>query len=418
MSDTSRIRVNLSAVESNVRVLRRIIGPDCLLCPIVKADAYGLGAPPIARHLTAAGADMLAVYTPAQAAELARSAVGGPILVLTPVREMDRIDEAYRLLIRGDLHLTVHDNDHLDNLLQLAERFATVIPLHLEVDTGMSRGGCSPSQAPKIARRIAGHRWLRLAGVSTHFARAGSDARFTGRQMTAIAAVVDKCGPFMPPDCLVHVANTFATLRHRKFHKAMVRVGQAWAGIGFDAVPDAAFSREAAELRPIVTWKSCLVHLKTIDRGSSVGYGSTWTARRRSRIGLVPVGYADGYPMGVAATDDEPKPACVGVEIGTRGDRHFVPVVGQVNMDQITIDLTDLASPHGRRQVTLEPGTVVELIGTDPEAPNHLPNLARIAGTVPHELLCRLNPRVKRIYHAKERYQESPSQVQGSALAV
>ncbi len=407
MSETSRIRVNLSAVESNVRVLRRIIGPDCVLCPIVKADAYGLGAPPVARHLTAAGADMLAVYTPAQAAELARSAVGGPILVLTPVREMDRIDEAYRLLIRGDLHLTVHDGDHLECLVRLAERFATVIPLHLEVDTGMSRGGCSSAQAPKLARRIADHRWLRLAGLSTHFARAGSDARFTSRQLTAFETVVAKCGPLVPPDCLIHAANTFATLRHRKFHKAMVRVGQAWAGIGLDAIPDAGFRREAAELRPILTWKSCLVQLKTIDRGSTVGYGSTWTAQRRSRIGLVPVGYADGYPMGAASTDDEPKPACVGVEIGSRGQRRFVRVVGQVNMDQITIDLTDLASPRGRQQVTLEPGTAVELIGTDTDAPNHLPNLARIAGTVPHELLCRLNPRVKRIYHAKESYQGS-----------
>ena len=81
--------------------------------------------------------------------------MGGPILVLQPVREMERIDEAYRLLIRGDLHLTVHDVAHLDDLQRLAERFATVIPLHLEIDTGMSRGGCSPDEASSIAQRIA-----------------------------------------------------------------------------------------------------------------------------------------------------------------------------------------------------------------------------------------------------------------------
>ena len=114
MTDTSRIRVNLSAVESNLRIVREIVGPDCVICPVVKADGYGLGAAPIAKHLTAAGAGMLAVYTPAQAAELARAALGGPILVLLPVRELARLDEAYRLLIRGDLHLTVHDHPHLD----------------------------------------------------------------------------------------------------------------------------------------------------------------------------------------------------------------------------------------------------------------------------------------------------------------
>ena len=90
MSETSRIRVNLSAVEHNLRVLRGIVGPQCVLCPIIKADGYGLGAAPIARHLKAAGADLLAVYTPTQAAELARAAVGGPILVLSPVRGLHR----------------------------------------------------------------------------------------------------------------------------------------------------------------------------------------------------------------------------------------------------------------------------------------------------------------------------------------
>ena len=123
MGETSGIRINLSAVESNIRVIRDVVGPEPVICPIVKADAYGLGAAPIARHLVAAGAGMLAVYTSGQAATLARSAVGGPILVLQPVREMDRIDEAYRLLIRGDLHLTVHDEEHLDDLGRIVEMF-------------------------------------------------------------------------------------------------------------------------------------------------------------------------------------------------------------------------------------------------------------------------------------------------------
>ncbi|MHC4127950.1 MAG: alanine racemase [Planctomycetota bacterium] len=409
MSDTSRIRVNLSAVEHNVRVVRGIVGPQCVLCPIIKADGYGLGAAPIARHLKAAGADLLAVYTPAQAAELARAAVGGPILVLLPVRGLDRTDEAYRLLIRGDLHLTVHDGEHLGDLLQLAEHFATVIPLHLEIDTGMSRGGCSPEEAPQIVQRIAANRWLRLAGISTHFARAGADARFTDRQLSRFETALDACVPSMPADCLVHAANTLATLRNHRYHKSMVRVGQAWAGFGADAITGGEYRRDAARLRPVLTWRSQIVHVKTIERGTPVGYGSTWTAGRRSRIGLVPVGYADGYPMGAASTDADPRPACVRVDVGSApakgGAGPFVPVVGQVNMDQITIDLTDLAPPRGRRRAAVGPGTAVELIGADPGAPNHLPALARAAGTIPHDVLCRLNPRIRRIYHATERYE-------------
>jgi alanine racemase len=412
MSDTSRIRVNLSAVEQNLRVIRGVVGPQCVVCPIVKADGYGLGAAPIARHLMAGGADMLAVYTPAQAAELAKAAVGGPILVLTPVRDLDRADEAYRLLIRGQLHLTVHDGGHLDDLLRLAERFATVIPLHLDIDTGMSRGGCSPAEAPQIATRVAESRWLHLAGVSTHFARAGSDARFTNRQLSVFNTALEACGPSMPSDCLVHAANTKATLRHRKYHKMMVRVGQAWAGLGAEGIGDAEFRRQGAQLRPVVSWKSRIVQMKTIQRGTPVGYGSTWSAPRRSRIGLVPVGYADGYPMGVASTDAAPKPACLGVEISPTSavdkKRRFVRVVGQVNMDQLTIDLTDLAPPDGRRRALAGLGSVVELIGVEPGAPNHLPTLARVAGTIAHELLCRLSPRIRRIYHATERYDAAP----------
>jgi alanine racemase len=408
MSETSRIRVNLSAVEHNVRVIRAIIGPQCVLCPIIKADGYGLGAAPIARHLKAAGADLLAVYTPAQAAELARAAVGGPILVLGPVRGLERTDEAYRLLIRGDLHLAVHDGEHLDCLLAIAERFATVIPLHLEIDTGMSRGGCAAEEAAEVARRIAEHRWLRLAGVSTHFARAGSDPKFTDRQLARFAKALDACAASMPSDCLVHAANTLATLRHHRYHKTMVRVGQAWAGYGSDRITGGEFRKQAANLRPVVTWRSEIVHVKTIEAGTPVGYGSTWTARRRSRIGLVPVGYADGYPMGAASTDADPKPACVRVDVGPAGSKGathgFVPVVGQVNMDQITIDLTALAPPGGRRRVNVGPGAEVELIGADPTAPNHPAALAAIAETIPHEVLCRLNPRIRRIYHATERY--------------
>ncbi len=411
MSETSRIRINLSAAEHNIRVLRDVVGPEPVICPIVKADAYGLGAAPIARHLVAAGAGMLAVYTSGQAATLARSAIGGPILVLQPVREMDRIDEAYRLLIRGDLHLTVHDEDHLDDLGRIAEQFATIIPLHLEIDSGMTRGGCPPAAATAIAKRISEHRWLRLAGMSTHFARAATDARFTNKQLAVFDAVLKKCGPIIPDDCLVHAANSIATLRHRRYHKTMVRVGQAWAGFGAERLSDGLFRGQAAELRPIITWRSRIIQVKTIERGTSVGYGSRWTAKRRSRIGLVPVGYADGYPMGLAATDDEPKPPCVRVDTGGPDGQGFVRVIGQVNMEQISIDLTDLAPPRHKRAPEIGVGSDVELIGTDPKAPNHVPTLARIAGTVPHQLICSLNPRIERMYHARETYQKKSSVV-------
>lgn len=398
MQDTSQIHVNLTAVEHNLRLLRGIVGPQCGICPVLKADGYGLGATQIAKHLVHAGANMLAVHTLAQAAQLARAAVGGPILVLMPVYEIDRLNEAYRLLICGRLHLSVHDHDHLARLSAIAEQFATVIPLHLEVDTGMSRAGCEPQAVGSLIERIAASRWLRMAGLSTHFANARAPSASTNRQLEIFDGLLEQYQSLLEPECVIHAANTFATLRHQRFHKSMVRVGLAWAGFGPECMSGGVFRIRARELRPVITWTSRLVNVKTIEAGTSVGYGSSWTAARRTRIGLVPVGYADGLPMALGATDRHPKPACLGIDVGGEADGcglQYVPVIGQVNMDQITVDLTDLSGAD-----SIGVGAPVQLIGTDPAAPNHLPTLARSAGTIPHEILCRLSPRIRRVYHA------------------
>jgi alanine racemase len=199
----------------------------------------------------------------------------------------------------------------------------------------------------------------------------------------------------IPQDCRIHIASTFATLRHARFHKTMVRVGLAWAGYGLEWMQGGEIISAAQNLRPIVKWKSRIVQIKRTAENTPIGYGSRWTSRRPSVIGLIPVGYADGYPMGLGSTDRDAKSACVGiVPEGRTKPIGFAPVVGAVNMDQITVDLTDVATGSNELSV----GTAVELISPDLAAPNHLPKLAKLARTIPHELLCRLNPRLKRVF--------------------
>lgn len=169
MPESSIIEINLSAVSHNLAVMRDMVGEGCMLCPVVKADAYGLGAVRIAKRMASSGAEMLAVFSPEQAAALAVAAIDVPVLVLMPVRDFSRGDDLYRMLVSGLLHLTVHDLRHLEELRRLAEKFAAVVPVHLEVDTGMSRGGCLPEEAGEVLRRVATCRSLRLAGVFTHF---------------------------------------------------------------------------------------------------------------------------------------------------------------------------------------------------------------------------------------------------------
>src|SRR5688572_3067912 len=146
MRDASVLQINLGDLDHNVGVLRDMIGPHCDLCAIVKADAYGLGAARIGKRLESAGVDLLAVYTPDQAAELFRAAITSPILVLMPVREIARTDELYRGLVSDRLQLTVHEQGHLSDLIAMTERYGVTISVHVEVDTGMSRGGCSLSE--------------------------------------------------------------------------------------------------------------------------------------------------------------------------------------------------------------------------------------------------------------------------------
>jgi alanine racemase len=398
MRETSQLQIDLSAIDQNVRLIRRIVGRDCAICPIVKADAYGMGTTRIAKQLVDSGADMLAVYTPEQARELARHGLSKPVLVLMPVREVTRVDDLYRWLICGQLHLAVHDAAHLRDLIALAERFGATIPVQLEVDTGMTRGGCSAGEVQLILGAIAQSRWVHLAGLFTHFANAHGDAASCDRQLTALDDILSRHASLIPRDCLIHAANTYATLRHERFHRSMVRIGLAWAGYGMESIIGGEIIADGQSLQPILTWTSSIVQVKSVEAGTRVGYGSRWTARRRTLVGLVPVGYADGYPIGLGAVDERLKGASVAIvetsANGTRGTRRFAPVIGQVNMDQITVDLTDLAGDDR----TIEVGASVELITPDAAAPNHLPRLASMAGTIPTEMMCRLNPRIQRSY--------------------
>jgi alanine racemase len=414
MQDTSRLHINVSAIDRNMAVLRRIVGPECAICPIVKADAYGLGAAKIAPRLAAAGADLLAVYTPEQASVLIKAAVSAPLLILMPVFEIARTDDLYRWLVSNRLHLTVHDESHLKHLLRLAEHYATVIPLHLEVDTGMSRGGATPAAATAMIQTIKSTRWLRLAGLMTHFSNAKADADRTAAQLAQFDKVVTDSAALIPQDCLIHVASTYSVLRHRRYHRSMVRFGLAWAGYGLEELEGGEIIVEGEKLEPVLTWSSEIVQIKQLQTGTSLGYGSMWKAKRPSVVGLIPVGYADGYPAGLGETKDHPNAAQVAVRLGDgpNAPMGYAPVVGVVNMDQITIDLTELVSQAGS---SIAVGTRVELISPQRDAPNHLTRVSKAAGTIPHELMCRMNPRLKRVYEVDAAVAESTSRPAAAA---
>jgi|LauGreDrversion4_2_1035121.scaffolds.fasta_scaffold04352_7 alanine racemase len=396
MTDNSVISIDFDAVDHNMKVVRGLVGPGVAVNVVVKADAYGLGAAKVARRLVQSGASMLTVFSPAQAEAL--EGVPVPVLVLQPVTKLDRGGALHSMLVSGRLHLVVHDTHHVAELIVLAHEHGVRIPVHLELDTGLARGGCAPDEAARVLLAVAASPQLALAGVMTHFSHAKGSADRCAAQMRAFDLFVDSHRALIPPECLLHAASTFAAMRGPSMHAGMVRVGLAWTGLAGDG-PEDAECAEGDDFRPAVRWTSNVIHVRRIARGASIGYGWTWTARRDSVVGLVPVGYADGYPTLCAhapgTARDQAEPArWVRIRVGDWDAE--VPVIGAVNMDQICVDLTGLdhmlaALPNGGL------GAEVELYGTDRASRNYLPAVAERVGVRPYELLCRMNPRIPRV---------------------
>jgi len=395
----SRIDIHLDAIDHNLAVVRRALaresqGRHVGVCAVLKADGYGAGAAPLARRLEHAGIEMVAVYSPAEAANLAEAGVTTPILVLAPVDHVGFDGALFHAARAGRVHLTVHSPEQLQAIIACAELLGSGgrrLPVHVEVDTGMSRGGSPPDVAAALVRRIVNCERLALAGVFSHLASADRDAAASCEQDRAFARWCDSVRSLLPETCATHFSNTYGVFRSPTLHRDMVRVGLALLGYGEEEfAPNQVFAlrEDAAALRPAVRWVTRVAHVSRIPAGARVGYGGLWQARRPTTLALAPVGYADGYPLGLARrTDGEGGVVGIGVQDATA----FVPVVGAVSMDQITIDATDLAHK-------LAIGSEVEVIGLDKRAPTHLPTVAKAAGTISHELLCRLSPRVPRKY--------------------
>lgn len=389
MTDTSWLSINLDAVRHNVEVVRAVLRADDRanapgVCAVLKADGYGLGAARLAPTLEHAGVEMFAVYTLREASALLPVTSRTPILVLMPTQGVEPLRDLRKNPGYERLRLTIHSRAQLDELIAALDSGLPPVSVHVEVDTGMSRGGASPAEAATLVRAIQRDPRLRLSGVFSHFASADCDAGATERQSRRFDAWLDEVGPLLPPRCVVHQANTFGAFRSSRHHRGMARVGLALLGYAVEEFDDpASFEHRAAaeSLRPAIRWESRVIHESRIEPGATAGYGGAWAATRPTRLGLVPLGYADGYPLSLSNRGV--------VRVRAGAEWHVAPVVGRVSMDQVTIDLTDL--PAEART-----GSVVEVLGDDRSAPSFLPVVAHTAGTITHELLCRLSPRVAR----------------------
>lgn len=376
----SFLEIDLDTLVRNLRAVQGLIGPDCGVCAVIKADGYGLGAVPIAKGLSRHGASLLAVYNPQQAEPLLEAGVDSPLLLLMPVEDLPAQGCLADAIRAGRVNLTVHGVAHLEQVIGIAATLDCVVPVQVEVDTGMSRAGADLDEFGDLVERIAADDHVRLVGVFSHPSSADDDADVTEQQWNRFTAALDAHDKHIGPDVVIHFANSPGMLRSERYHQRMVRIGLSLLG---HAQPDMVGPTEIAsppELRPIVRWMSQVVRVRDVPAGTAIGYNGRYVTQRASTLGLVPVGYADGYRRllsnrAVVRVGDALMPA---------------PVRGSVSMDQIVIDLTDGPA--------MAVGTPVEVISNDPTAPNALHKLAAQAETISYEILCGLSARLPRVY--------------------
>ena len=362
--------IDLDALAHNYRTLRDRVGPEVKFLGVVKADAYGHGAIQVSRTLQTLGADYLAVSSIDEATELRCNGITMPILILghTPREQVGRLI---------DLHITQAVSCQAKALeySEEAVRCGGELAVPIKVDTGMSRLGYLVSGRHFdtgtadicAACALPG---LRAEGIFTHFSSSDMDdpesVAYTKEQFAVFTAVLDALEGKGCRFAIRHCANSGALVRYPETYLDMVRPGIALYGVGDDA--------EVLGLRPVMALKSSVSTIKVFDDGTSVSYGRTFRTEGRTRVGVLPIGYADGFFRGLSGR----------MRVVTEQGK--APLLGRICMDMCMVDLTALPDVHV--------GDTVEICGQR----QRVDDLAAILGTIPYELTCAVSKRVPRVY--------------------
>jgi len=379
--------IDLDSITRNLNRLRFQAGPGRRIMAIVKANAYGHGAVPIAWHLASQGVDALGVGDSQEAIELRQAGISIPIVVLGAI-----VPGEMGAVVAHDIEVTLHSGERVRVLEREARRANRVVSVHLKVDTGMGRLGCSPARAAELATVIDQSEFLRFVGLCTHFSSVGVEPNaFTQQQVTLFESVSRSIAESGVPLPARHASASAAVLTRVAQHLDMIRPGLALYGIA----PDPAL---AEGLCPALTLKTQVIFLKDLPAGAPVGYGREYTTSRATRVATLPVGYNDGYPWRLKDRG----------EVLLRG--HRAPVVGCVSMDYLTVDVGRIPG--------VSVGDEVTLLGSSGDHTISAFELAERAGTIPYEILTRLGKRVARVYRSSRQAARADSEPAERGFAV
>jgi alanine racemase len=361
------------ALLNNVSELRRLCGPGVKFCAVVKANAYGHGMSEVVTILKDT-ADFFAVASVFEALHIAPLTSGQPILILEPIH-VGQPPLQILCYAEQDFHCPIATLETVDYINSITQPEGKAINIHVKVETGMGRCGLDPDLAVRLIDKIEKSQSLRFAGLYTHFATADeADLSYAYEQLGIFNDFIARNGIRQRKDVIVHACNSAATIKMPEAHFDMVRAGISLYGYFSRPQPDS-----PVKLRPAMCLQAPIVQLKRIANGKSVSYGRSFIARRDSLIGIVPLGYADGYRR------------CFSNRASVKIGSHVVPVVGRVCMDQILVDVTDVPA------VSL--GQMVTVIDDQQDSPCGAYKLAEFADTICYEILTLVHAHVKRVVH-------------------
>ena len=372
----NRVEIDLSALQANFQGIRDTLDPQINIMAVVKSDAYGHGIIECARTLYNSGARTFGVAEVWEGVKLRNAGLEGDIVVL-----LGGAPESYADIIRHELTPVVFDVDFLTGLSDEADRMKTEVKVHLKVDVGMGRIGIMPDEVESYISLIKRLPGLSLAGMLSHFPVADEidSLQTTHEQLAHFKNVLAGLKSRESEKFVSHIANSAALIYFPKSHLDMVRPGISLYGYYPDGSPTRAkTAAPALQLQPVMSFKTRVIQIKEVGPGCGISYGHTFVTRRKSRIAVLPVGYADGYLRKLSNRGQ--------VLIG--GKR--APVCGRVCMNATLVDVTDLPP--------VRTGDEVVLLGQQGDERITADEIAEWMETISYEVVCLLGSFNERVY--------------------
>lgn len=357
--------VNLDNLAYNFYQIKKLLASQTKVMVTVKADAYGHGLVPVSKKLVSCGVDYLGVASIDEGIKLRKDNIKAPVLILGIALKKDIAP-----LFRYNLIPTVCTEEFASDLNKKARSLGKAIKIHVKVDTGMGRLGVLHHDALELVKKIHRMKFIHIEGIFTHFAFADTDKDFTRHQIELfrrLAQNLERAGIHIP---LVHAANSMGVIDFKDSHFNMVRPGLVIYGLQ-------PVKNLKVKLKPVLSLKTRIIYFKEVPSGYGISYGHIYITKKKTTVVTLPLGYGDGYPRNLSNA----------APVLIKGRRFKIS--GRICMDQIIVDVGDLA---------VKQGDEVVLIGSQGKNKVTAEELAELSGTIPYEIVCGLGSRIPRVY--------------------